>query len=85
MDLLKQELIDLILEASEKEAPEGGVHEDESLFGPESRLSLDSLDALQISMAIQNKYGVRISDSKETRRALVSISALAAYLQPLIK
>jgi acyl carrier protein len=41
---------------------------------------LDSLDALQISMAIQKKYGVRMPDSKDTRRALVSLLALAEYL-----
>jgi acyl carrier protein len=36
---------------------------------------------LQISMAIQKKYGVRMPDSKETRRALVSLIALADYLR----
>lgn len=85
MEQLKQELKLLVVEASENEMPEGGLSDDEYLFGPESRLSMDSLDALQVSMAIQNKYGVRISDSKETRRALVSINALAEYLKPLIK
>ena len=50
------------------------------LFGPESRLALDSLDALQISMAIQERFGVRMSDSKETRRALNSIAHLARHL-----
>jgi len=50
------------------------------LFGPESRLDLDSLDALQISMSIQKRYGVRMPDSKETRRALASLAALAEHL-----
>ena len=36
---------------------------------------------LQISMAIQKKYGVRMPDSKETRRALVSLLTLADYLR----
>ncbi|MBL8451271.1 MAG: acyl carrier protein, partial [Zoogloea sp.] len=50
------------------------------LFGPDSRLQLDSLDALQVSMAIQKRYGVRMPDSKETRRALASLATLAAHL-----
>ena len=70
----------LILEACDKEEPAGGLGLDEILFGPESRLGLDSLDALQISMAIQKRYGVRMPDSKETRRALACLNTLAAHL-----
>lgn len=73
-------LKELILEACDKDEPPGGLAGDEPLFGPESRLGLDSLDALQISMAIQKRYGVRMPDSKETRRALASLATLAAHL-----
>lgn len=75
------ELKALILSAVDKDEPADGLRDDESWFGPESRLELDSLDALQISMAIQKKYGVRMPDSKETRRALVSLLTLAEYLR----
>ena len=74
------ELKTVVLEAAERDAPEGGLDDDEPLFGPEARLDLDSLDALQVSMAIQQRYGVRMPDSKETRRALVSIAHLAQHL-----
>jgi len=76
----QQELKELILEAADKEEPAGGVSAEEVLFGPESRLLLDSLDALQISMAIQKRYGIRMPDSKETRRALGSLAHLAEHL-----
>ena len=66
--------------AVEKTAPPGGLGDDEPLFGPEARLDLDSLDALQVSMAIQQRFGVRMPDSKETRRALTSIAHLAQHL-----
>ena len=75
------ELKALVLEAAEKESPDGGLLDDELMFGPGSRLALDSLDALQISMAIQQRYGVRMPDSKETRRALASIATLADHLR----
>ena len=78
------ELKRLLLEACDKEEPPGGLADDEILFGPQSRLDLDSLDALQISMAIQKRYGVRMADSKETRRALASLETLAAHLQTRI-
>ena len=74
------ELKTLILEAAEKTEPPGGLGDDEALFGPDSRLALDSLDALQVSMAIQERYGVRMPDSKETRRALTSIAHLAEHI-----
>jgi acyl carrier protein len=71
----------LILQAAEKPEPDGGLTDDEVLFGPEARLALDSLDALQISMAIQQRYGLRMPDSKDTRRALTSIAHLAQHLR----
>lgn len=76
----RHELKALILYAADKDEPQGGLADDEILFGPESRLMLDSLDALQISMEIQKRYGIRLPDSKETRRALTNIAHLAEYL-----
>lgn len=75
------ELKAFILAAVDKVEPEGGLRDDEAWFGDDARLGLDSLDALQISMAIQKKYGVRMPDSKETRRALSSLATLAEHLQ----
>ena len=80
-DTLIADLKALILDAAEKEAPPGGLTDDEVLFGPDSRLALDSLDALQVSMAIQERFGVRMPDSKDTRRALSSVAHLAEFLR----
>jgi acyl carrier protein len=74
------ELTSLILEASGKDLDGHALAADEPLFGPESRLALDSLDALQVSMALQKRYGVRLTDSKETRRILSCVGNLAEYL-----
>ncbi len=83
---MNQALIDtlktLILEACDKDEPAGGLSPDEILFGPDARLALDSLDALQISVAIHKQLGVRIADSKDTRRAMASLATLADYLGP---
>lgn len=75
-----QELKKLILDATDKEEPEGGLDPDELLFGNRSRLHFDSLDALQISMVLQKRYGVRIGDSKETRRVMKTLNTLSAFL-----
>ena len=71
----------MILAAVEKSEPGDGLRDDEPLFGKGSRLDLDSLDGLQISMAIQKQYGIRVADSKEMRRALASLITLADYIE----
>jgi acyl carrier protein len=45
-------------------------------------LGLDSIDALQISIAIQQEYGITITDSKEMRRIMTSINTFADFIQP---
>jgi acyl carrier protein len=77
----RSELKETILAAVDKSEPIDGLRDDEPLFGEGSRLDLDSLDGLQISMAIQKKYGVRMADSKDVRRALASLITLAGFIE----
>ena len=74
------ELKALIVESCDKECAPESITDDEILFGPEAPPQLDSLDALQVSMAIKKKYGLRLPDSKETRRILSSVANLAEHL-----
>lgn len=80
-EALKLELKRLIVEACERPVPPESIQDDELLFGPEARLALDSIDALQVSMAIQKRYGLRLVDSKETRRLLSCVANLASHLE----
>ena len=77
---LRLALKTLIVEACDKDCDPADITDDELLFGPEAPLQLDSLDALQISMAIKKRYGLRLPDSKETRRFLSSVGNLAGHL-----
>jgi acyl carrier protein len=43
-------------------------------------LELDSLDALQLSLAVKQRYGVRIEGGPDARRAFASVSALADFI-----
>lgn len=74
------ELKQLIITACDKDISADDIANDEPLFGTDTRLALDSLDALQLSMAIQKRYGVRLVDSKETRRVMSSVENLARFL-----
>ena len=79
-EALIAELAALICEATDKRPVGAPLAPDEPLFGPDARLALDSLDALQVSMALQKRYRVRLVDSKETRRILSCVGSLADHL-----
>jgi len=78
---LKLALKTLIVQTCDKDCDPSSISDDEILFGTETRLALDSLDALQLSMALQKKFGVRLTDSKETRRIFANVANLAAWLK----
>lgn len=78
---LKLELKELIIEECEKDINPENIDDEEILFGSDSTLELDSMDALQISMALQKKYGVDATDSKKLRKIMASITSLAQYIQ----
>ena len=77
---LRLALKTLIVEACDKDIDPASISDDEVLFGTDAPLQLDSLDALQVSMAIKKQYGLRLPDSKETRRILSSVANLAQHL-----
>ncbi len=80
---LKNELKQLIITECDKEDFEPHMIEDTALlFGSDALLQLDSMDALQISMALHEKYGIDVTDSKKMRSIMASINSLADYIQP---
>lgn len=79
---LKQRLKELIVTEADKPLSAESITDSEALFGPETRLQLDSLDGLQISMALQLQFGVRITDPKELVRIMASVDDMADYLRP---
>ena len=50
------------------------------LFGPDS-LGLDSVDALQLVVALDKDYGLKISDPETARRILQSVNSIAEALE----
>lgn len=82
MDELEQELKRLIVSALKLEdlSPDE-IGSDEPLFG-DSGLGLDSIDALELGVAIRKAYGIRIETvSDEVRRHFSSVGTLAAFIR----
>ena len=80
MQALEQEIKELIIASLNLEdvRPED-IDSDAPLFV--EGLGLDSIDALELGLALQKKYGVKMSaDSAETRKHFASVNALAALV-----
>lgn len=56
------------------------IPEDEPLIGS-PRFGLDSIDALELVLALEKEFGVKIGSSEESRQALATVNTLAAYLR----
>jgi acyl carrier protein len=83
MDLagLRSELKSLIVaELNLKGRDPQSIEDDAALFGPGAGLGLDSLDALQLAMVIEEKYGVRIPEGDEARAIFASVRAIADHV-----
>ncbi|HEY3857736.1 MAG TPA: phosphopantetheine-binding protein [Verrucomicrobiae bacterium] len=77
---IKQMMIEnLMLRLSPEE-----IGDDQPLFGPES-LGLDSVDALQLVVALDKNYGLKIPDPAAAKKALHSVNTMAAAVRDLGK
>lgn len=80
MDELKLQIKQVIISSLQLEdiAPENIV-DSEPLF--REGLGLDSIDALELGVALKKKFGVKSStDSEETKKHFASVDALASYI-----
>ena len=77
----EQELARLIVENLNLEnvAPES-IDPEAPLFGGE--LGLDSIDALELALAVSKRYGIQLrSDNPDNRRVFGSLRALSEHIQ----
>ena len=56
------------------------IGDDQPLFGPGS-LGLDSVDALQLVVALDKNYSLKLSDAEVARKAMQSVNTIATAIQ----
>lgn len=80
MNELEQDIKELIVEALMlDDVTPAQIETDAPLFV--EGLGLDSIDALELAMAIDKKFGVRIrADDEQNRQIFASVKSLAAYV-----
>ena len=80
MTQLKQQVKELIVESQNLEDVDPtSIEDDQALFG--TGLELDSLDALQLAVAIEERFGVPITDSDMGEKVFASVETLAKFVQ----
>jgi len=81
MDNIKQQIKELIISSLELEdiRPEN-IIDSEPLFG--DGLGLDSIDALELGVALRKKFGVKFSaENADNKKHFASVDTLAAYIE----
>jgi len=82
MSALETELKEMIVEVlSLEDVKPEDIGSDENLFD-ETGLALDSIDALELGVTIQKKYGVKIDPQDKNLAAhFQTVKALAAFIE----
>lgn len=76
VDQLKQMLVEKL---NLKNITAAQITDDHLLFGPDG-LGLDSVDALELVLAIESEYGIQIQDAEVGREAFASVRVLCGFL-----
>ena len=80
LEMLEHEIARLIVEVLNLRIDPAGIDPEEPLFN--SGLGLDSIDALELAMAISQKYGFQFrSDGSDNTRIFSSLRTLSAHIQ----
>ena len=73
---IKQEIRKLMVENLMLQIGPEEIGDDQPLFGPGS-VGLDSVDALQLVVALDKTYGLKIADPEAAKKILQSVNAIA--------
>jgi acyl carrier protein len=77
---LKTQIKRLLVENLMLQSKPEEIADDLPLFGPGS-LGLDSVDALQIVVALDKNYGLKIPDPEAAKKVLQSVNTIAAAVE----
>ncbi|GGI54282.1 phosphopantetheine-binding protein [Oxalicibacterium solurbis] len=79
--MLEQDVKEMIIDVLQLEdISAADIETDAPLFG--EGLGLDSIDALELGVALQKRYGISLSaESEDTRRHFASVRTLAALIE----
>lgn len=78
-DALKESIKEMMVESLMLKTPREEIRDDMPLFGQES-LGLDSIDALELVVSLEKKFGVTVPNSEVAKHALATVNSIAEYV-----
>jgi acyl carrier protein len=78
-DTLRPRIKDVLVQCLRLPFPATQIADDVALFG--EGLGLDSIDALEVVLAVERTFGVTIGDEQTAKRALTSVNTLAEFIE----
>lgn len=79
-DELPQRIKALIVDNLMLQITAAEITDDQPLFGPEG-IGLDSVDALQLVVALEKNFGLKIRDQSQAKEILSSVAAIAKAVE----
>ncbi len=76
---LKDEIKEMMVESLMLKVTKEEIGDDLPLFGPEG-LGLDSIDALELVVSLEKRFGVTVPNSDVARNALATVESIAGYV-----
>ena len=61
-----------------KDVTAGDIADDDALVG--GSLGLDSIDFLELTVAMEKQYGVKITEADEVRRIFASVNSITEHI-----
>ena len=74
---LKKEIIEVL---NLEDMTPDDLEDDAPLFGADG-LGLDSIDALELIVLLEKKYGIKLQDPKDGKKVFKSVRVMAEFVQ----
>ncbi|MGE0639167.1 MAG: acyl carrier protein [Thermoanaerobaculia bacterium] len=76
---MQEQIKELLVERLKLEREPASIGDDEPLFGPEG-LGLDSIDALELVLGIEQVFGVTLDDQQVGSQVLATVNSIAEFV-----
>lgn len=76
----KAKIKEMLIRRLRLNMPPEEIKDDDPLFGPDGGLDLDSIDALELVVALQKEFGAVIADKSAAEKILVSVTTIADFV-----
>jgi acyl carrier protein len=76
---LRDQIKEMMVENLMLKVPKEEIADDLPLFGPDG-LGLDSIDALELVVSLEKKFGVSVPNSDTARQALATVNSIHDFV-----